>query len=521
MKSKLNNKYFRWGLTAFLVIVACICFDYLLFHGTNIKKGFNTVIGILMPIVFGLAMAYLMTPVLNFIEYRMLFPLCSKCKIKMTSKRGKLIRAISILLTVFLFFAIVCGLIFMMLSQIVPSIVNIISNFDQYVNNFTRWLNRLLLDYPDVKNNVLKMVDKYSEELGKWLNDVVVSKSSELLKTVSLSVINILKFLWNMIIGLIISIYVLASKEKFAGQAKKLAYAIFNRDFANIVINNFRFTHRTFIGFLSGKILDSIIIGLMCFIGTSFLQTPYAALVSVIVGVTNIIPFFGPYLGAIPSTILIFVVDPLHPLNCVYFVIFIIILQQFDGNFLGPRILGNSTGLTGFWVIFAITLFGGLFGVTGMIVGVPIFAVIYAAVKSLVNASLKKKNIPQDSEAYIDVAAVTEEGIYRYVPDYKLKKSEKGKNPFGREFISGLGYAFNKAEKVMWNFEANEESGNSESGNGESANSQSEDDGAGGGTAGEDSVGEDNPDATDSHRKLADSVFDAEDAGRRKTEDEK
>ena len=170
----------------------------------------------------------------------------------------------------------------------------------------------------------------------------------------------------------------LASKERFAGQIKKVIYAVFERDTANITIRNFRFTHRTFIGFLPGKVIDSICIGILCFIGTSIMGTPYPALVSVIIGVTNIIPFFGPFLGAIPSTILIFVVDPMHPLNCVYFVIFVFVLQQFDGNILGPKILGDSTGLTGFWVIFAITLFGGLYGVLGMIVGVPIFAVIYA-----------------------------------------------------------------------------------------------------------------------------------------------
>ena len=168
--------------------------------------------------------------------------------------------------------------------------------------------------------------------------------------TVSLSVINILKSLWDFIIGFVISIYVLASKEKFAGQAKKMAYAFFEQKTANRLIKSFRFTHSTFIGFIGGKIVDSFIIGCLCFIGTTLLQTPYAALVSVIVGVTNIIPFFGPYLGAIPSAILILVVDPMHPLNCVYFVLFILVLQQFDGNILGPKILGNSTGLSAFCV---------------------------------------------------------------------------------------------------------------------------------------------------------------------------
>ena len=266
----------------------------------------------------------------------------------------------------------------------------------------------------------------------------MLTKTSSFIMTVSLSVISVLKVLWNFIIGFIISIYVLASKEKFTGQAKKFVYAVFHKDIANIIINDFCFTHKTFIGFISGKVLDSIIIGVLCFIGTSILNTPYAALVSVVIGVTNVIPFFGPYLGAIPSIILIFIVDPVHPLNCVYFAIFILILQQFDGNFLGPKILGNSTGLTGFWVIFAITLFGGLLGVFGMIVGVPIFAVIYAAIRSLLDAALRKKQLPTESSKYINVCLVNDEGLHEYTPDYKLKKSERERNSFGEKFVSTL-----------------------------------------------------------------------------------
>lgn len=436
MKFRLNNKYFRWGLTAFLVIVGSICFYYLLFHGTNIKSGFNSVIKLLMPIVFGFVMAYLMTPILNTIEYRVFYPLLKKCKMRETPKKKSFIRAISIILTVFLFFAIIYSLIAMLLSQIMPSITNIIANFDFYISNFIKWLNKLLSDdYPELGVQISNFISDASLDVEVWLNENVLAKTSEVIKTVSLSLIGVLKLLWNFFIGLMISIYVLVSKEKFSGQAKKIAYAFFNEDTANIVINNFRFTHRTFIGFLSGKILDSIIIGILCFIGTSILRTPYAVLVSAVVGVTNVIPVFGPYLGAIPSMILIFVVDPSHPLNCVYFAIFILILQQFDGNVLGPKILGDSTGLAGFWVIFSITLFGGLFGVMGMVVGVPVFAVFYAAVKSFINTMLKKKNIPHDTNAYINIAAIKENTIYEYVPDYKLKKTEKNKKYYGKEFL--------------------------------------------------------------------------------------
>ena len=289
----------------------------------------------------------------------------------------------------------------MLVSQIVPSIRAIVSNFDVYVANVSTWLNDTLENHPDLKNYVIPQVDKASAELEKWLEDTatLIAKSSEILKTVSLSIISFLKATWNFIIGFIISIYVLASKEKFADQSKKILYAMFRKNAANSILRSARFVHRTFIGFISGKVLDSIIIGLLCFIGTTFMGTPYAMLVSVIVGVTNAIPFFGPYLGAIPSALLILIVDVTHPLNCLYFVIFIFLLQQFDGNVLGSKIRGDSPGLSGFWVIFAITLFGGLFGIPGMIIGVPTFAVIYAAVRKIVNYNLNKKNLPLNSTA--------------------------------------------------------------------------------------------------------------------------
>ncbi|MCI9674841.1 MAG: AI-2E family transporter [Lachnospiraceae bacterium] len=423
MKFKINNKYFRWGLTAFLVIAASMVFYYFMFHHSSIKSGINMITDILMPIMIGLVVAYLLTPVLNFIEDKVLIPLCNKCGIKESSKRNSIIRGFGIMVTAFLFISLIYLLFAMLLSQIIPSIQNIVVNFDSYTDNFIKWLDKLLVDNPEVGEYVVRSVGKYSEELEKWINDF--TKISPLIRTVSLSVINLLGVLWDSIIGFIISIYVLASKEKFAGQAKKIVYAIFERDTANVVIRNFRFTHSTFIGFISGKILDSIIIGILCFIGTSILHTPYAALVSVIIGVTNVIPFFGPYLGAIPCGILVFIVDPIHPLNCVYFLIFILGLQQFDGNILGPKILGSSTGLTGFWVISSISLFGGFFGVLGMIIGVPIFAVIYAAIRSLVNTSLKKKNMPDETKKYENLDFVDDKGFHECTPE---KVSSKHKH---------------------------------------------------------------------------------------------
>ena len=468
MKLKWKNQYIRWGLTALLVIMGGIMFYYLLFHSSNIKSAFNVVVGIMMPVVFGFILSYLLTPVLNSIEQRILLPFRKVLKLKEGPKSQKRTRMLGVLITALLFYLAIHLLVSMLVSQIVPSIQNIVSNFDTYMTNFTEWMNKLLADNSEIKDYAISLINRYSVELERFLNETVLTKSSELIKTVSLSVLGIFKTLWNFIIGFIISIYILGSKEKFAVQAKKLIYACYQPDSANVIINNFRFAHNTFIGFISGKILDSLIIGMLCLIGTTLLQTPYAALISVIIGVTNIIPFFGPFLGAIPSAVLILVVDPMHPLNCVYFIIFILILQQVDGNLIGPKILGDSTGLSSFWVIFAITLFGGLFNVLGMIVGVPIFAIIYAAVRSHVNSALIKKNMPIRSDVYENIECVDEAGIHtinnldrrRIIKARNLEKKESRADEIQDDqhenLVSGMRFISNVEEwkrrvPVRWN----------------------------------------------------------------------
>lgn len=424
MKFNFSNKYFKWGLTAFCVNVACLCFYYLAFNSSAIIAGMKVLWGLIMPIIFGFVIAYLLAPIVNHIEHHFLMPLADYLKLKETPKRNKFIRGMSITMTSCLILTILYLVFAMLFSQIIPSIRNIVMNFDTYINNLTEWLNKILKDNPNMEEYIMDTIRKYSDALMEWVNGNVLDKASSLIKTLSFGVLNVVSVLWNFVIGFIIAVYVLASKEKFTGQAKKIAYAVFERDTANTVIGSFKFTHRTFIGYISGKILDSFLIGLICFAGTTILKTPYAALVSVIIGITNVIPFFGPFIGAIPCSILILVIDPLHPINCIYFVIFIFLLQQFDGNVLGPKILGESTGLGGFWVIFSITLFGGFFGVLGMVIGVPVFAIIYAFIKARVNRALDKKHMTQETDHYIYLEYVDENGAYHQnVPEVCVPKS--------------------------------------------------------------------------------------------------
>lgn len=436
MRFRLNNRYIKWGMTAFFVLAGAITFYYLIFHASNWFAGLGTLFDILLPVILGLITAYLLSPIMNFIEYRILRKVCKLLKIKRSKGRDNLIRLLSILAACVLFFAFVYIMIALLLSQIIPSIQNIIGNFDTYINNIYAWVNSLMVEYPEVGEWVILQLERYSSELERFLNETVLVKTSEIIKTVSLSIIGVLSALWDFLIGFIISIYLMSGKEKYAGIAKKIVYAVFERETANVFVSNVRFVNNTFIGFVGGKLVDSLIIGILCWIGTTWMNTPYAALISLIIGVTNVIPFFGPFLGAIPCTILIFVVDPMHPLNAVYFMVFVFLLQQLDGNFIGPKILGSSTGLESFWVIFSITLFGGLWGVPGMIIGVPLFAVIYAAVRSVVNNSLRKKNLQEDTEAYISVDHIDDEGNYeKFVPnhlqtvkDVKQKKKNRAEN---------------------------------------------------------------------------------------------
>ena len=404
MKINIDKKHISLGITSFLVVASSICFYYLLFHGDRFLGKINAILVIASPVIYGIILAYLLTPIVNTIEKKLLSPLFTKSS-EMNSTKKKWMRFLSVLMTVIIVILFIYGFFSILIPNVISSVKSISFAFPIYVNNLMHFADKYFEANPDIEALFNQLVSTYSVEIDKYLNNTIIPQMESLLKTVSLSLISVLKAMWNLIIGLIISIYVLCSKEIFAGQSKKIIYAIFSTKTANSLIKDFRFISDTFIGFISGKIVDSIIIGIICFIGTSLLKIPYALLVSVIVGITNIIPFFGPYLGAIPSAILILMINPI---KCITFIIFILILQQVDGNVIGPKILGQSTGLSGFWVIFSITIFGGLFGFLGMIIGVPFFAVVYAMTRRIIDRMLKKRNLPISTSEYMDLHHIDE-----------------------------------------------------------------------------------------------------------------
>lgn len=415
---KKNSNYIKWGITAFLVILSGLAAYYIIFHLENFKGVLNNILVILTPITDGLILAYLLTPLLNMVERKIVIPGFAIIHIK---PKRKYVRTVSILATMVLVWFGIYEFFAMVIPQIINSIQQIIYQFPTYVDTLTIWISKLLENNPDIESFATSIINSYSGEIESFINSKVLPQLNNIIMLVSMGVYSVLKEFWNLIIGFIISIYVLAGKENFAAQFKKIAYAFLPIETSNRFISNVRFANKTFGGFFVGKILDSIIIGVICFIVTNMIGTPFCVLISVIIGVTNIIPFFGPFLGAIPSIILILFINPVQAF---YFIIFVIILQQVDGNIIGPKILGNSTGLSSFWVIFSITLFGGLFGIFGMVIGVPVFAVIFAFIKSLVESKLASKELPTETSKYLKL-------LYIDPLDYNVVNfSETDEKPF-------------------------------------------------------------------------------------------
>lgn len=408
MNFKWDKKYLYWGVTAFFVLAAAILFYYIVFHNEQFTSIFDNIIDICFPVIDGLVIAFLLCPLVNWME-RKFFVLFRKKENRdkpVSEKAAKWLRVLSILLSYVIVISLLTAFIVTVIPQIRTSILNIYAQSSQYKTNIEEWLADLFNKNPELEEWVMSSFDTYAAQLVEWRDTSLIPKVQELLATVSISVFNFLGALWDIIIGAIVSVYVLFSKEKFSGQFKKLIYGFVNTKTANVLIANIRMVNNKFSGFIVGKLLDSLIIGILCFIGCSILDFPYPVLLALIVGVTNIIPFFGPFIGAIPCILLIFMINPLQSL---YFAIFVLALQQFDGNVLGPAILGESTGISSFWVIFSITFFGGIWGVTGMIVGVPLFAVLYAIIKTALVTKLTKKDLPTETEKYVRVDYVSTE----------------------------------------------------------------------------------------------------------------
>lgn len=414
MRREKYKGYIAAGVTAFTVIAAALLFFFILFHFQKIQAFFSTVFYILRPVFYGLVLAFLLLPIhrqINDFLYAVV----------PDEKRGNprvksWIHFVAIVLSLVFAAALIYILLAMVIPQVYYSIVGLIESLPQYIRGLQDWTLEFLHNNPGIEATLLPYLEaialwaqdwlqndllpnlESANSILEWIKNSVLPGLTSMAFSVSAVLMALVGLLKDLLIAIIVSVYLLIRKDKLAAQSKKLVYSLFPTKIGDFIVEETRSAYRILSGFINGKLVDSLIIGIICLICCNFFNFPYPALVATVIGVTNVIPFFGPFIGAIPCSILILLVNPVQ---CIYFVIFILVLQQFDGNILGPKILGDSTGLDAFWVLFSILLFGGLFGFAGMVLGVPVFAMFYSIVNRLVRYGLKKHGLPVETKHYI------------------------------------------------------------------------------------------------------------------------
>lgn len=405
-KRNLKEYIFR-GWIAVSVVAICILFWYCVQNLDLVMAKIKLICNILAPVIYGAVLAYLVSPIYNR-AYKFTWESLSR-----VCREEKTVRAVSkfagTLVSLMFVLLVVIGLFWLLIPQLLDSLIGIKESFPTYIENVYLWIRKIWADNPEIETFLLENFQTYTASFEAWAETrfaaIDMGRIGDVLKLLSSSVKGVVNFISNWFIGLIVMVYLLNIKDVLIAQSKKIIYGCFSLNIANEVVEELRFVHRVFSGFIIGKLLDSLIIGIICFAAVSVMKMPFPLLLSVIIGVTNVIPFFGPFIGAIPTAILVFLVSPI---KCIYFVLWILLLQQFDGNILGPRILGDSTGLSSFWVLFSILLFGGLFGFVGMIIAVPLFAVIYNMVARITHYLLRKKKLPVMTEEYKDLDRIDE-----------------------------------------------------------------------------------------------------------------
>lgn len=419
--SKLRE-HFQRGMTTLVVIVVGVLFFFAVWRFNELAAIIGKVVDVLMPIIYGLVIAFLLNPIVKHVE-RFLTPRLQKV-IKKEQVLHKTARSVGVVVSFIIAITVIAALFNMLIPELYKSIYDLVVALPTHIDTVGARANEFLHEDTFLGKTLKSVLLESGEALETWFLDWVqndlLRQTNNLMTSLTEGVIGVVSGVVDILIGFIVAIYLLFGKEKFLGQCRKMVYAFNTPKRANIILHIASKTNKTFSGFIIGKIIDSAIIGVLCFIGLSILKMPYTLLVSVIVGVTNIIPVFGPYIGAIPSAILILLVDPTKGL---YFVIFIFLLQQLDGNVIGPMILGDSTGLSAFWVMFAILIGGGLFGLPGMIVGVPTFAVIYYMIKMFIYQKLEQKQLPVDTAQYNEKNYVGEDGAF-VVFEEEVKEEE-------------------------------------------------------------------------------------------------
>lgn len=406
------KKYGGYGVTAFLVIVGAVLIIFIFLRFDEFTDVLSKVFRALSPVIIGIVFAYLMNPLMNVFENAMKRVFYKHAR-KITRAK-KMCRVLSLILTMVILVSFISVIIYMLIPELTDTVMGtettegLVDILPKQTENLKDWLQDVLNRESKISQFARETFEKAANYLEDFVNNRFIHYTSDILSYIASGVWSVFGIVYDIVIGIVFSVYILLSKETFAGHAKKIVFSIFKRRRANAIVRITKQCHAKFTGAITGKIVDSIIIGVMCFIGMMVMDIPYRLLVSVIIAVTNVIPFFGPYIGGVPTAFLILCADPVKAL---YFVIFIIVLQQFDCNFLDPKIVGGSIGLSPFWVLFSCVVFGALFGLPGMLLGVPGMACVYMIIKETTEYRLKRRGLRTDTDYYIDADSVDEQEL--------------------------------------------------------------------------------------------------------------
>ena len=411
-----NKHYLGWGITAFIVIIASMLVFTMLINISNIAAGIGSFFSVISPILYGLIIAYLLAPIVEVLEKRVFGKAFKKSGEHYENKdtanggsktrrlkiyvKNKPARICSITVTFVVLIGIISGILIAIIPQLTSTITMLVDNIPTYMKNLTEWISETFMNYPEIGEELTAMITDAGSTLRSFLNTSILPQMGDYLGFLTNGIMSVIGTVLNLIFGIVVAIYCLYSKELFAAQAKKTLYCTLPMRTANRFISSVRKVHRSFGNFITGTIIDSFVVGCITFIVTTICGVPFSLLVSVVMGITNIIPYFGPFIGLVPSLFLIFMEDPFM---CIIFTIIVLVIQNVNGNIISPRILGESTGLTSFWVIFAILVGQGIFGFWGLIVGIPLFAVIYSAARTFINDKLKTRGLPSGSDEYTDI----------------------------------------------------------------------------------------------------------------------
>ena len=434
MKRKIQNEYIYWGITALSVIALGILFYFTILRFDNIIKIIGKILYIFRPLLYGIIIAFILTQSFNFFN-RKFIKLLSK-RSKDTIKVKKESKIISISISILILLLILFWIFYLLIPKLLISVVGIVEMLPDSIVKVESWLENILKGNPAIENIILTMINDSSKSILSYLSEGILPKMENIVTTVTVGLNGMYEFLRDFTIGIVFSVYLLINKNKYVSEMKKFIYTFLGIKKGNSLLQGARYSYKIFNGFIKGKLLTSVALGIVCYIAMILFKMPYAALISLIVAITNIIPFFGPIIGWVPGVILLLLINPIQALYFTiaqYFImivlilfliyyfydflhhfyrslfsIIIIVLQQIEGNILSPKIVGDSIGLSGFWVLFSIMIFGGIFGLVGMIIGVPIFAIFYHFASYQLKKYLAKKDLPSETADYEDLKYIDE-----------------------------------------------------------------------------------------------------------------